>query len=292
MNRSESRIAPVPKHRIKGRRLRRLFTAFLLLVGFVSVVELVNRQRDPAAGNPISLSSFFEDGFVISSDGDFGRNNVEVRNNSRFGRSLRVRYPEGSASNGFISDGDAPVGGAQLYMPFRSGIRPDSFHLRYYIRFPENFDFVKGGKLPGLYGGEVTGGKRSPDGTDGFSTRYMWRRGGVGEVYAYLATSEGRGTSLGRGAWNFEPETWHLIEQQVVLNEPGENNGRIRVWVDEREVLNKSGLQYRTVDTLAIEGVFFSTFFGGSDPSWATPKDVHVDFAGFEVGSEYLGPGP
>jgi hypothetical protein len=50
--------------------------------------------------------------------------------------------------------------------------------LSYYVRFSENFDFVKGGKLPGLFGGVGNSGGEIPDGTDGFSTRFMWRRNG------------------------------------------------------------------------------------------------------------------
>jgi hypothetical protein len=38
--------------------------------------------------------------------------------------------------------------------------------------------------------------------------------------------------------------------------------------------------------------VFFSTFFGGSDPSWATPRTQHTDFAAFAVSDRYIGPVP
>jgi cellulase/cellobiase CelA1 len=48
-------------------------------------------------------------------------------------------------------------------------------------------------------------------------------------------------------------------------------------------VLDEQELTFRTTDELQIEGLFFSTFFGGGDSSWATPKDVYIDFAEFEV---------
>lgn len=73
--------------------------------------------------------------------------------------------------------------------------------LSYAVRFSSNFNFVLGGKLPGLYGGIGNTGGNIPDGTDGFSTRYMWGRNGVGEVYAYLPTSQQYGTGIGRGNW-------------------------------------------------------------------------------------------
>jgi hypothetical protein len=142
---------------------------------------------------------------------------------------------------------------------------------------------VKGGKLPGLYGGTVNNGWRIPDGTNGFSTRYMWRAGGAGEVYAYLPTSDEHGTSLGRGAWHFSPGPWHELQQEVVLNDVGRRNGRITVRFDGVQVLDERGLYFRSTPTLRIDGVMFSTFFGGDDLRWATPVDTYVDFAGFAV---------
>ena len=45
-------------------------------------------------------------------------------------------------------------------------------------------DFVKGGKLPGLFGGEGNTGGGIPTGMDGFSARMMWR--GSGRVVQYV----------------------------------------------------------------------------------------------------------
>jgi hypothetical protein len=190
---------------------------------------------------------------------------------------LRTYYPAGSASRGT----DAPDGGMQAYLRMPGPV--DVLDLTYQVRFPEGFDFVKGGKLPGLYGGKGNSGGEIPDGTDGFSTRYMWRADGAGEVYAYLPSSEERGTSLGRGCWSFPPGEWTTIRQRVQLNTTDESDGRISVWQDDRLVLDRGGLEFRTTDGLRIDGLFFSTFFGGDDSSWASPVDQHVDFAEFTL---------
>jgi hypothetical protein len=200
----------------------------------------------------------------------------------RFSKVLRVRYPAGSASPRVSRKQKEPLGGAQFYADL--GMPPkDSLRLSYYVRFSEDFDFVKGGKLPGLFGGKGNSGGKIPDGTDGFSTRFMWRRNGDGEVYAYLPTSSDDGSSIGRGTWRFQPGTWHHLEQEVVLNHPDKQDGRIQVWVDGVQVLDQRGLAFRATEDLKIEGIFFSTFFGGGSASWATPKDVYVDFADFSV---------
>ncbi len=277
-----------PERIASGSSFRTLAFA-LALIGIGLVVGTFLNGGGWGDADKVTPSSFFNDEFAVREDGDFGRENLDVLEDSKFGHILRVNYPKDSASPSLNKEEGAPVGGAQLYLQPLKGVPADRLHLRYYVRFPEDFDFVKGGKLPGLYGGTVTGGRRSPDGTDGFSTRLMWRRDGVGEVYAYLATSEEEGTSLGRGSWSFQPGRWHVIEQEVSLNRPDNQDGSIRVWLDNREVLNETNLQFRTTNKLKIEGVFFSTFFGGSDSSWATPKDTSVDFAGFKVGSDYLG---
>lgn len=200
----------------------------------------------------------------------------------RFNQILRVRYPAGSVTPSYSRKKNAPIGGAQFFADL--GISPtDTLRLSYYLRFSENFDFVKGGKLPGLFGGTRVSGGKIPDGTNGFSTRFMWRRDGDGELYAYLPTSKKYGTSIGRGNWQFVPGKWHYLEQEVKLNNPGSNDGKVKVWLDGKEVLDKGGLTFRTTENLKIEGIFFSTFFGGSNSSWATPKDVEVDFAEFSV---------
>jgi hypothetical protein len=207
------------------------------------------------------------------------------------GRLLRVRYPAGSASPTVARQYGRPEGGAQLYLNLRSG-PAEALNLRYYVRFPAEFDFVKGGKLPGLYGGSVTSGRHIPDGEDGLSTRYMWRRGGTGEVYAYLPTSVQHGTSLGSGDWRWPVGRWACVEQAVRLNTPGRSDGSVTVFLNGSQVLRSEDLEFRTTSRLGIEGVFFSTFFGGSDPSWSTPRTQFAEFAAFAVSSDHIGPLP
>jgi len=245
------------------------------------------------SGSTATASGFFGPELLVREDGSFGLDRAQVltRPDPRLGDVLRVDYPAGSASPTVARDYDRPEGGAQLYLPLRSG-PVDTLHLRYYLRFPADFNFVKGGKLPGLYGGSVTGGRHIPDGEDGLSTRYMWRTGGRAEVYAYLPTSVEHGTSLGRGDWLWPLGRWTCVEQDVRLNEPGSKDGSVTVQLDGAKVLTSDGLEFRTIGRLGIEGVFFSTFFGGSDPSWATPRRQYAEFAAFEVSDRPIGPLP
>lgn len=52
--------------------------------------------------------------------------------------------------------------------------------------FEEGFEFVRGGKLPGLYGGD----RSCSGGADAtklgcFSTRFVWKSEGEGKLYFY-----------------------------------------------------------------------------------------------------------
>lgn len=220
----------------------------------------------------------------VNNTRSWGLGNTQVISDpsGQFSKVLRVVYPAGSASPEVSRSEGAPLGGAQFIANL--GIYPqNSLCLSYNLRFSKDFNFVKGGKLPGLFGGTFNSGGNIPDGTNGFSTRFMWRRNGDGEVYAYLPTSDEYGTSLGRGKWRFTPGVWYRIEQEVILNNPGQNNGIVRVWLNGKQVFEQKNLLFRTTNTLQINGIFFSTFFGGSDSSWATPKDVNIDFTKFSV---------
>lgn len=188
--------------------------------------------------------------------------------------ALRVRYPAGSSS-----PGERPIGGAGFYSDPVSLQGADQVCLSYKIRFPSDFDFVKGGKLPGLYGGEAPSGGDQVDGESGFSMRLMWREEGEGELYPYVVGFEG--ASVGRGFWTFPVGQWVTLEQEVVLNDPEQENGIARLWVDGRPVLEQQNMVFRTTPDITIDGLMFSTFFGGTGEGWLTPRDQYVDFAAF-----------
>jgi opacity protein-like surface antigen len=92
------------------------------------------------------------------------------------GPVLRVVYPKGSFS-------DDNSGGTQLYQIWNSSEPFESMMVSYEVAFDAGFDWVKGGKLPGLRGGTPNGcsGGNQADGTSCFSSRTMWRTDGEGE---------------------------------------------------------------------------------------------------------------
>jgi hypothetical protein len=233
------------------------------------------------APTPATLAAFLGNGLSFWDHGSFGLDRSELLDDpgAPGGKVLRVSYPKGSASPTAGRDDNAPEGGTQAYLLLN---RPkDALTLTYQVRFQPGFEFVKGGKLPGLFGGTAGSGGEHHD--DGFSTRFMWRTDGAGEVYAYLPEQRGYGDSLGRGSWTFSTGDWNLITQHIELNTPGKADGSVTVSLNDSEVFRQSGLSYRSSADLHIDGVFFSTFFGGDDSTWASPGDQYADFAGFTL---------
>ncbi|KAJ6606219.1 hypothetical protein DFH09DRAFT_966411 [Mycena vulgaris] len=220
--------------------------------------------------------------------------------------AMQAIYPEGSYT--FTHD---PQGGFSFYAP-----GPDSLDMTtaktltfgYSVFFEEGFDFNMGGKLPGLYGGNsldiatgCSGGRRS---TECYSVRLMWRTDGMGEIYSYLPDYDvdgfeankvvcdvapksecnpTYGASVGRGAFTFPTGEWTTVSQRVKLNDVGQANGEMQLWVNGQSVIDVSGIILRDSDSGRHRGIQFQTFFGGSQPVWASPKTQSSYFSDFSV---------
>lgn len=190
---------------------------------------------------------------------------------------VTVSYPAGSSA----PSAGAPYGGAQLCAPFASGPKTD-VTLTYQLRMPVGFQFVQGGKLPGVYGGvePFSGGSHN---AYGWSMRLMWRTAGAGEVYGYISTTSGYGDSWGRGNFRWKADgRWHTVTEHVHLNSPGKSDGWVTLAYDGVRAIDQTGLAVTTTGTPA-NGLFFSTFYGGHDSTWAPTADEHIDFANFRV---------
>ncbi|KAH9925888.1 uncharacterized protein BXZ73DRAFT_49672 [Epithele typhae] len=220
---------------------------------------------------------------------------------------------EACFSNGSINPGNktAPPGGFGFYLhgplPFAKALKElgdeEEVIFSYDVLFDEGFEWVKGGKLPGIYGGAgdsaygCTGG-RQEDRCRCFDLRLMWRENAVGELYAYLPHHDKNterlmavppksirhpdyGFSVGRGALKFESGRWMRIAERVKVNDVGKEDGEIEVFVDGRSVMHANGLVIRTEEGAdgRVQGLHMQTFFGGHSPDWASPKDQRAWFA-------------
>lgn len=220
------------------------------------------------------------------------------------GISRSVQYPAGTF--GPADNGDNwPISFDRVAnMPVK---RYDSLYLRYYVRFSDDFDFQMGGKLPGLVGGNnwSRSGGDQPDGTDGWTTRYMFGGGGFIFLYAYLPPAEnpdimtsGYGSHELFGLENggvsraAHRGRWHCLEQFVRINDVGLANGQIRCWMDGELSLQLDDVVFRTVANgeNQVGAFYFSTFHGGSSMDWAPDTTGFVYYDNIVVAEEYIGP--
>lgn len=199
------------------------------------------------------------------------------------GRSVRILYPKGGKqSNGSGAQWFADIGGVA-----------EDLYFSYWVRFDEDFDFVLGGKLPGL-GGAVSWGDRTHE----WSGRLMWRDEGKAEFY--LHTPAGNDYNPGTRFWwntegpqaRFIPGRWHHIEMHYRLNTPGQFDGLMEGWFDGVKFASYPAFYFRDAPTASskIAWVFFSTFFGGSSSSiWEATKDEYATFDEFIVSNARIG---
>ncbi|EAU81856.1 alginate lyase [Coprinopsis cinerea okayama7 len=296
---------------------RFLLLALALLIGFAVAhpapdhAEIARRQSVnslfPVQGYQRAWSTSNVLGSALSlNDNAFRPRNAMTNPARSYGnspdgrRSLIATFPQGA-----VTLNSNPAGGFSFYAP-----GPDGFSLTgarevtfaYSVYFPSGFGWQKGGKLPGLYGGNsdgeaigCSGGRHS---SACFSARFMWRANGAGELYTYLPPHADNkrycnrgdthcnpqyGDSVGRGAFHFRAGGWTTIAQRVRLNDVGQSNGEIQVWANGQSVIDLKGLQLRTSSSGNFRGMQMQTFFGGSSPDFASPKWQQVFFRDFSI---------
>ncbi|KZT20325.1 polysaccharide lyase family 14 protein [Neolentinus lepideus HHB14362 ss-1] len=176
---------------------------------------------------------------------------------------LELFYPANS-----INPGNSPQGGAEFYAQPLDLSNASTVTLEYSIFFPDDFDWVKAGKLPGIYGGH-TGCSGGDVANDCFSTRLMWREGGMGELYLYAPRDQQAkslcetppqsicnstyGLSIGRGSFNFTKGDWTHVKQTVTLNTPGKPDGAFVLAVNGEQVIRSAEVFYRSAPSLSSD---------------------------------------
>ncbi|GAA5892874.1 uncharacterized protein JCM6883_007500 [Sporobolomyces salmoneus] len=206
---------------------------------------------------------------------------------------LSVMYPKGQYTNG-------EEGGTGFSLNV-FGEGKDRAMISYQVGFEENFDFVKGGKMPGVFGGSSAGkcgGGRPSEAC--FSARFMWREKGEGEVYTYIPLYDGQcdetkanassvtchgdfGQSYNRGSFTFEAGKYNTLTEIAILNsnpstENTEANGYLAVYDGETLAFERSDLVWRTNSSVFFSSVMAQTFFGGSTEDYASTVTTHSYF--------------
>ncbi len=210
----------------------------------------------------------------------------------------------GAMAVDFPAGGVGPKdGGAQWKFDFEEG--GQMVRLRYRVKFADGFDFVRGGKLPGLAGGTAPTGSTQADGFNGFGARMMWRTDHEGQPGAPVQTKanlvqyvkhptsgfNNDGRQEDNLYWTDEDGErieinsgqFYRIVTLLKLNKVGRANGRIKSFINGKQVLDARNIEFRKTNDLKIDVFYFTTFFGGSSDDWGPSKDETIFFDEFEV---------
>ncbi|GAA5880739.1 hypothetical protein JCM16303_004333 [Sporobolomyces ruberrimus] len=216
---------------------------------------------------------------------------------------LSVEYPKGQYSGG-------EKGGANMrFEVFGEG--KTRAMLSYQVGFEANFDFVKGGKLAGLFGGDVSEGCTGGHMSEAcFSARFMWRENGEGEVYGYVPTYEGQcedaanetsvachgkmGQSFNRGSFSFHADQYTTLTEVAILNSnpsaDTEANGYLAVFAGETLAFERADIVFRTNTSVFFSSILFQSMLPFSSslaplPSSTLTGPQFGDVAAFFGGS-------
>lgn len=268
--------------------MRTIFLFISLAISASLSAELISSTHFESveAGKSFTLESWQNEGFTTGTwdNGLKSRTLIDSAYSVSGKKSLRVEYPQGGVG--------PQETGAQVELKFTPR---DEAYMSYWMRFSDNFSFgttSKGGKLPGLSGGDNCSGDDNCDGTNGFSARFMWRNDGQIVLYLYhmdkpakwgedypLKYEDGSNVVFERG-------TWHKIEERVKINSSGDAyDGEVQAWVDGKEVLSLKGLRF-TNNGDKVDKLYFSTFHGGNEETWAPTETCHIWFDDIRIGTD------
>lgn len=168
----------------------------------------------------------------------------------------------------------------------------DEASMSYSVKFSSGFDWTRGGKLPGLCGGDSPDrssacpvGCSDVDKDRGFSTRLMWRSKGNVVTYAYYPDKP-KSIRCGEDwVWSdsLKAGKWHDIRMWIKLNTNGNANGEFKSWLDGKQVLHKKRIRFRYRDDYKVSRTYITTYCGGSSVSMFAPKqDQYIWFDNFK----------
>ncbi len=195
--------------------------------------------------------------------------NVSIDGNEGAGNrtSMNVRFQPGGKFDARRRTADSGVG--FTWRP-RQLTDARSACVSYSVWLPANFEFGDGGVLPSLFGQALPAGKE-----ENFSVRMRWLKNGKLGVQPTTSASERpRHDTVDKDWLTLERGKWINIEQEVRLNDPGAQNGHLRVWVDGKLHMDRRQVTFRESDTTRFEGVTVDVHYADTAMNWQPAPDA------------------
>lgn len=190
-------------------------------------------------------------------------------------KNLKFFFPQGSVG--------PETGGGHWHVPLNTSL--EELYLTYRIRFKEGFDWVNGGKMPGIRGGPEWSDHGPPGWSDGFYFLLMWANyPGIDFYYYHHDQTAEYGSSK---AWddNITTGVWYTITLRLVMNSVGDtggySNGIAEGFINGKLSCQLTNVKFRNLSEIGIDNLLIASFFGGSGEDFAATQDENIEFDDF-----------
>lgn len=172
------------------------------------------------------------------------------------------------------------VGSKRIVSRFELSEAVTEASLSYDVKFEEDFQFVKGGKIHGL-GPSNPIAAGDPMKPSGWSSRIMFfDQGKVASYLYHQRKTEKYGDTHIDENFKFQNGKFYAVTLYTKINSSAEaNDGEAWIYIDGKRIVGQSNVQFWKAEQelSKISNFMFSTFFGGHEPAWA-PKDVNGEY--------------
>jgi hypothetical protein len=243
--------------------------------GYVTAVRFALQSSD---GLPLSM---------IELQAQAGREEQGLMHNVRIVNVERAPMPRVLEVRLDRADSTDPESAVGVHFPWRpnGSHRARSGCMRYSVYLPDDFDAPLPSMLPGMFGGP-TPDRSELTSEDGFALRTRWTKDGDVQIMAQskAVSDMGRLIMSRPGAVRLERGRWVTLEQELVLNAPGVNDGAVNVWLNGIKVIERTGLKLREDESVGIDGVAATVGMIGKPSEIPTSDKARVRITPIDFG--------
>lgn len=161
----------------------------------------------------------------------------------------------------------------------------NELYFSYRIKFKPGFEWVCGGKIPGVRGGPSWDGWFGPPYDGGFVNLPMWsEQPTIAHYYYYHGQTHEYGATR---LWNtrIESDKWYTVTLRTVMNTInggyGNTDAVFEGYINGKLVSQITGFTLRNLASIGIDRLNITAFFGGGEPLFAATRDEWIELDDF-----------
>lgn len=194
--------------------------------------------------------------------------------------AIKVRLPAGTGA----PDAANSAAGGMTFPWEPANIRPHAAAcLAYSVRLSDSFDSSHNGVLPALEGANDAGDQR-------FSVGAAWLNSGESGLASEIALKPEPGETPRKPVTEVETTNvafpkgrWLRVNQEMVLNAPGESDGIVRLWIDGKLVVDRTDVRLRSEKSVTFTGVAARAHMLGDHMGTPAQADSSIALTPFEL---------